>query len=48
MNKALVERPLDPWHYANRTELELRTGPVYVCERTTRERADSNASETMW
>jgi hypothetical protein len=37
-----------PWRYANRTEPELRNCSAYVCERITRKRADTNASETMW
>jgi hypothetical protein len=48
MNNALVERPQYRWRYANRTEPELRNGSAYVCERITRKRADTNASETMW
>ena len=48
MNNALVERPEYPWRYANRTEPELRNCSAYVCERITRKRADTNASETMW
>jgi hypothetical protein len=48
MNNALVERPQYPWRYANRTAPELRNCSAYVCERITRERADKNASETMW
>ena len=48
MNNALVERPQYPWRYANRTEAELRNCSAYVCERITRKRADTNASETMW
>jgi hypothetical protein len=47
MNNALVERPQYPWRYANRTGPELGNS-AYVCERITRERADTNASETMW
>ena len=27
---------------------ELRNCSSYICERITRERADTNASETMW
>jgi hypothetical protein len=48
MNKALVERPLYPWRYVNRTKPKLRNCSAYVGERITRERADTNASETMW
>ena len=47
MNNAMVERPQFPWRYANRTEPEVRNCS-YVCERITRKRADTNASETMW
>ena len=36
------------WRYANRTEPELRNCSASVCERITRKRADTNASETMW
>ena len=48
MNNAMVERPQYPWRYANRTEPELRNCSAYACERITRKRADTNASETMW